>query len=108
MGYDTPPEETKQQRKNRLQTIHRYWAIRWYKYKSIPDWKWAMQFAFNAPYQYTMAMCTQYSPENHHLYYPKPPKKPHKNTTLTLMTSQQRLNVSESLLRRSVSKMRRR
>ena len=28
-------------------------------------------------------MCTQYSPENRHLYYPKPPKKPHKNTTLT-------------------------
>src|SRR3954464_1351369 len=36
MGYDTPPEETKQQRNNRLQAIHRYWAIRWYKYKSIP------------------------------------------------------------------------
>ena len=37
MGYDTPPEEAKQERKNRLQRIHRYWAIRWYKYKSIPD-----------------------------------------------------------------------
>src|SRR4051812_36476411 len=63
LGYDTPPEETWQQRKNRLQMIRRYWAIRWYKYKSIPDWKWAVQFAFNPPYQYTMAMCGQYTPE---------------------------------------------
>src|ERR1041384_7837563 len=83
LGYDTPPEETFQQRRNRLQGIRRYWAVRWYKYKSIPDWKWPMQFAFNEPYQYTMAMCTQYSLENRHLYYPKPTKKPHKNTILT-------------------------
>ena len=59
MGYDTPSEEMKQQRKNRLQGIRRYWAIRWYKYKSIPDWKWAMQFAFSPPFQYTMAMLMQ-------------------------------------------------
>src|SRR4051812_22341875 len=83
LGYDTPPEENFQQRKNRLHGIRRYWAVRWYKYKSIPDWKWAMQFAFHEPYQYTMAMCTQYSPKNRHLYYPKPPNKPHKNTILT-------------------------
>ena len=83
LGYDTPPEETFQQRKNRLQGIRRYWAVRWYKYKSIPDWKWAMQFSFNPPYQYTMAMCGQYYPENRHKYYPKLPKKPHKNTVLT-------------------------
>src|SRR3954470_11416950 len=76
-------QKTFQQRKNRLQGIRRYWAVRWYKYKSIADWKWAMQFAFNEPYQYTMAMCTQYSPENRHLYYPKPHKKPHKNSILT-------------------------
>src|SRR4051812_19340113 len=38
LGYDTPPEENFQQRKNRLQGIRRYWAVRWYKYKSIPDW----------------------------------------------------------------------
>src|ERR1044072_2943194 len=68
LGYDTPPEETFQQRKNRLQGIQRYWDVRWYKYKSIPDWKWAMQFAFNPPYQYTMAMCGQYCPENHQKY----------------------------------------
>ena len=37
LGYDKPPEETFQQRKNRLQGIRRYWAVRWYKYKSIPD-----------------------------------------------------------------------
>src|SRR3954465_3138216 len=72
-----------QERKNRLKRIHRYWAIRWYKYKSIPDWKWAMQFAFNPPYQYTMAMCAQYCPENRHKYYPQPSKKPHRNTELT-------------------------
>src|SRR4051812_11390177 len=42
-----------------------------------------MQFAFHEPYQYTMAMRTQYNPENRHLYYPKPPNKPHKNTILT-------------------------
>ena len=37
LGYDTPPEETKQQCKNRFQCIRKYWAVRWYKYKSIPD-----------------------------------------------------------------------
>src|SRR3954471_13811387 len=42
-----------------------------------------MQFSFHEPYQYTMAMRTQYNPENRHLYYPKPPNKPHKNTILT-------------------------
>src|SRR4051812_19729617 len=83
LGYDTPPEETKDQHKNRLQNIRRYWAVRWYKYKSIPDWKWAMQFAFSPPYQYTSAMCSQYTKENHHLYYPVPPKLPHPNTLKT-------------------------
>ena len=83
LGYDTPPHETFQQRRNRLQSIRRYWAVRWYKYKSIPDWKWAMQFAFNPPYQYTMAMRSSYSPKNRHLYYPKPPLMPHKNSLLT-------------------------
>src|SRR3954467_11234423 len=83
LGYDTPPEENFQQRKNRLQGIRRYWVVRWYKYKSIPDWKWAMQFAFHEPYMYTMAMRTSYNPENRHLYYPKPPLQPHKNTLLT-------------------------
>src|SRR4051812_22832345 len=57
MGYDTPPNETDGQRKIRLQKIRRYWAIRWYKYKSNPDWKWAMQFAFNPPYLYTHLLC---------------------------------------------------
>src|SRR4051812_13544948 len=51
MGYDMPPEETKKQRKNRLQGIRLYWAIRWYKYKSILDWTWTMQFAFSPPFQ---------------------------------------------------------
>src|SRR4051812_48084452 len=83
LGYDTPPEENFQQRKNRLQSIRRYWAVRWYKYKSIPDWKWAMQFAFHEPYMYTMAIRPSYNPENRHLYYPKPPLQPHKNTLLT-------------------------
>jgi hypothetical protein len=83
LGYDTAPEETKDQRKNRLQNIRRYWAVRWYKYKSIPDWKWAMQFAFSPPYQYTSAMCSQYTEENRHLYYPVPPKLPHPNTLKT-------------------------
>ena len=64
LGYDTPPDETFQQRRNRLQSIRRYWAVRWYKYKSVQDWKWAMQFACNPPYQYTMAMRSSYSPEN--------------------------------------------
>src|ERR1043165_5278886 len=53
MGYDTPPEETFHDRKMRLQRIRRYWAVRWYKFKSIPSWKWAMQFAFSPPYRYT-------------------------------------------------------
>src|SRR4051812_14206343 len=83
LGYDTPPEESFQQRKSRLQSIRRYWAVRWYKYKSIPDWKWAMQFAFHEPYMYTMAIRPSYNPENRHLYYPKPPLQPHKNTLLT-------------------------
>src|SRR3954467_700159 len=83
MGYDTPPEETKQERKNRLQGIRRYWVIRWYKYKSIPNWKWALQFAFNPPYQYTSAMCGQYTAENRSKYFPKPPKVPHPNTLKT-------------------------
>src|SRR4051812_31435520 len=42
-----------------------------------------MQFAFHEPYMYTMAMHTSYNPENRHLYYPKPPLQPHKNTILT-------------------------
>src|SRR3954468_7438363 len=83
LGYDTPLEETTQQRRTRLQGIRRYWAVRWYKYKSIPDWKWAMQFAFNPPYQHTSAMCSQYTEENRHLYYPVPPKFPHPNTLKT-------------------------
>src|SRR3954463_2602467 len=37
----------------------------------------------NPPYQYTMAMCTKYSPENRHLYFPKPPREPHRNTIKT-------------------------
>src|SRR4051812_46397277 len=83
LGYDTPPEETKEQRKNRLQNIHRYWAVRWYKYKSIPTWKWTMHFAFSPPFRYTSAMCSQYIEENRHLYYPVPPKLPHPNTLKT-------------------------
>src|SRR3954463_381822 len=42
-----------------------------------------MQFSFHEPYMYTMAMRTSYNPENRHLYYPKPPLQPHKNTLLT-------------------------
>src|SRR3954465_13436933 len=42
-----------------------------------------MQFAFNPPYQYTRAMCGQYTPENLHKYYPQPPKQPRRNTILT-------------------------
>src|SRR4051812_12286789 len=44
---------------------------------------WAMHFAFNPPYQYTMAMCSQYTTENRHMYFPQPPKQPHRNTILT-------------------------
>ena len=83
MGYDTPPDESDHMRKIRLQKIRRYWAIRWYKYKSIPDWKWEMQFAFNPPYQYTSAMCGQYTAENRRKFYPIPPKVPHPNTIKT-------------------------
>ena len=83
MGYDTPPEETDHDRKIRLQRIRRYWAIRWYKYKSIPTWKWAMQFAFSPPYRYTTAMCAQYTAANRKKYYPKPPAVPHPNTLKT-------------------------
>src|SRR3954464_7146432 len=42
-----------------------------------------MQFAFSPPYQYTSAMCSQYTEENRHLYYPVPPKLPHPNTLKT-------------------------
>ena len=97
LGYDTPPEETSDQRKNRLQNIRRYWAVRWYKYKSIPDWKWAMQFAFSPPFQYTSAMCSQYIEENRHLYYPVPPKLPHPNTLKTpddYLEEQERLRIA--------------
>src|ERR1041385_7467826 len=83
MGYDTPPEETFHDRKMRLQRIRRYWAVRWYKFKSIPSWKWAMQFAFSPPYQYTTVMCTQYTEANRMKYYPKPPAVPHPNTLKT-------------------------
>src|ERR1044071_7619561 len=83
MGYDTPPGESDHMRKILLQKIRRYWEIWWYKYKSIPDWKWAMQFAFNPPYQYTSAMCVQYTAENRRKYYPKPPKVPHPNSIKT-------------------------
>src|SRR3954471_17458877 len=102
LDYDTPPEETKDQRKNRLQNIRRYWAVRWYKYKSIPDWKWTMQFAFNPPYQYTSAMCSQYVEENRHLYYPVPPKFPHPNTLKTpddFPEEQERLRIAAELKR---------
>src|SRR3954466_1794234 len=30
-----------------------------------------------------MAMCTKYSPENRHLYFPTPPREPHRNTVKT-------------------------
>lgn len=83
MGYDTPPEESDHDRKIRLQKIRRYWAIRWYKYKSTPDWKWTMQFAFSPPYRYTTAMCAQYNAANRRKYYPKPPAVPHPNTLKT-------------------------
>src|ERR1041385_6560862 len=42
-----------------------------------------MQFAFSPPYQYTSAMCSQYTKENRHLYYLVPPKLPHPNTLKT-------------------------
>ena len=42
-----------------------------------------MQFAFNPPYQYTTAMCAQYTAENRRKYYPKPPKVPHPNSLKT-------------------------
>src|SRR3954468_135772 len=42
-----------------------------------------MQFAFNEPYMYTTAIRPSYNPENRHLYYPKPPLQPHKNSLLT-------------------------
>src|SRR3954467_7634536 len=102
LGYDTPPNETKDQRKNRLQNIRRYWAVRWYKYKSIPDWKWTMHFAFNPPYQYTSAMCSQYIEENRHLYYPVPPKRPHPNTLKTpddFPEEKERLRIAAELKR---------
>src|ERR1041385_9030884 len=83
LGYDMPPEETKEQRKIRLQNIRQYWAVRWYKYKSIPDWKWAMQFAFNPPFQYTSHMGAKYTEEYRDLYYRVPPKVPHPNTLKT-------------------------
>ena len=82
-GYDTPDEETDQQRKIRLQGIRRYWAIRWYKYKSVPEWKWAMQFAFHPPFLYTEHMCSKWTEANRHLYYPKPPKQPHPTSLRT-------------------------
>src|SRR3954470_2388785 len=102
MGYDTPPEESDHDRKIRLQRIRRYWAIRWYKYKSIPTWKWAMQFAFSPPYQYTLAMCSQYTEENRHLYYPVPPKLPHPNTLKTpddYPEEQERLRIAAEIKR---------
>src|SRR3954470_16114009 len=102
LGYDTPPNETKDLRKNRLQNIRRYWAVRWYKYKSIPDWKWTMQFAFNPPYQYTLAMCSRYIEENRHLYYPVPPKFPHPNTLKTpddFPEEQERLRIAAEMKR---------
>lgn len=83
LGYDTPDEETKDQRKIHLQGIQRYWAIRWYKYKSVPEWKWAMQFAFHPPYLYTSHMCSKWTEANWHLYYPMPPKFPHPTSLKT-------------------------
>src|SRR4051812_40293027 len=50
LGFVTLDEETDQQRKIRLQGICRYWAIRLYKYKSVPEWKWAIQFTFHPPF----------------------------------------------------------
>src|SRR4051812_45017159 len=83
LGYDTPDEETKDQRKIILQRIHRYWAIQWYKYKSVLEWKWAMQFAFHPPYLYTSHMCGKWTKANRHLYYPVPPKISHPTSLKT-------------------------
>ena len=51
-NLSTPDHESEQQRKRHIQVIQRYWAIRWYKFKSVPEDKWVVQFAFNPPYQY--------------------------------------------------------
>lgn len=77
LGFATPEHETAHERKIRLQGIRCYWAIRWYKYKRVPEEKWVVQFAFNPPFQYCMPMATKYNPENRYLYFPALPKKPH-------------------------------
>src|SRR4051794_17279911 len=61
-----------------------------------------MQFAFNPPYQYTSTMCSQYTEENRHLYYPVPPKLPHPNTLKTpddYPEEKERLRISGELKR---------
>ena len=66
----TPEHETEQQRKRRIQVIRRYWAIRWYKFKSVPEDKWAVQFAFNPPFQYCMQCAPKYKEANREQYRP--------------------------------------
>ena len=57
--------------------------MRWYKFKSMPEEKWAVQFAFSPPYQYCVQCATKYNEENHHLYRPVSPKKPHPTSLRT-------------------------
>ena len=78
-----PEHETEHRRKHRIQVIRTYWAIRWYKFRSVPKEKWAVQFAFSPPYQYCMQCAPKYNEENHHLYRPVPPKQPHPTSLRT-------------------------
>ena len=55
--------------------------MRWYNY--VPKEKWVVQFAFSPPYQYCMQCAPKYNEENHHLYRPVSPKKPHPTSLRT-------------------------
>lgn len=103
----TPEHETDQQRKRRMQVARRYWAMRWYKFKYVPKEKWAMQFAFNPPYQYCMQCVKKYNEENRHLYHPVPPKKPHSTSVRTpddYPEEQKRLAILAEKLRKKKEK----
>ena len=72
-NFSMPDHEIEQQRKRRIQVIQRYWAIRWYKFRSVPEEKWAVQFAFNPSSQYCMQCAPKFNEANREQYRPENP-----------------------------------
>ena len=79
----------------------------WYKFKYVPEEKWAVQFAFNPPFQYCMQCATKYNKENRHLYRPVSPKKPHPTSLRTpddYPAEKKRLTILDEKIRKNKEK----